>query len=68
MKDFNIEKIKHVAPEEQISFSEHADDPLDEAFRILGLGSIKKNLGKTIISKKKKEGLFFDEWGQDCTK
>ena len=65
MKDFNIEKIKHVAPEEQISFSEHADDPLDEAFRILGLGSIKKNLGKTIISKKKKEGLFFDEWVQE---
>ena len=62
MKNFKIEQLKQPPIEDEDDIGDSKDELLDETFKLLGLGSIKKNLGKTIITKKKKEGLLFDEW------
>lgn len=62
IKDFKIEQIKQPITDNEVVTSDSKDELVDETFKLLGLGSIKKNLGKTIITKKKKEGLSFDEW------
>lgn len=60
MKNFSINLTVPKINQDEGSTSN--EDKLNEAFDILGIGNIKKTLGKTIITKKKKEGLFFDEW------
>ena len=60
MKNFSINLTVPKISQDEVSTSN--EDKLNEAFDILGIGNIKKTLGKTIITKKKKEGLFFDEW------
>lgn len=62
LKDFNIELVKHEAKVETQDIEYSKEELLNEALDILGIGSIKKNLGKSIITKKKKVGLSFDEW------
>ena len=59
MKNFSINLTVPKISQDEVSTSN--EDKLNEAFDILGIGNIKKTLGKTIITKKKKEGLFFDE-------
>ena len=61
-KNFQIQTVKPPIVEEKSEGNDTKDQLLDETFKLLGLGSIKKNLGKSIIIKKKKEGLLFDEW------
>ena len=60
MKNFKIEQLKQPPIEDEDDIGDSKDELLDETFKLLGLGSIKKNLGKTIITKKKKEGMLFD--------
>ena len=60
MKTFSISQTipKQIESDTEVD----KEDKLNETMRMLGIGNIKKNLGKTIISKKRKEGLLFDEW------
>lgn len=60
MKEFSITHTVPKKNDEETPINK--EEKLTEALEILGIGNIKKNLGKSIISKKKKEGLFFDEW------
>ena len=62
MKNFSLDEVKPKTISTQTNVPESKDVLLDETFKLLGLGSIKQNLGKKIITNKKKEGLFFDEW------
>ena len=61
-KDFKILESESENSESEPSISPSEDELLSETFKLLGIGSIKKNLGKSIITKKKKAGLSFDEW------
>lgn len=65
MKNFSIENFEKKITEESLKNEPSDEDLVNETFKMLGLGSIRKNLGKTIITKKRSEGLFFDEWVQE---
>ena len=62
LRDFKIQDNESKDLEQESESVLSKDKLVSETFKLLGIGSIKKNLGKSIITKKKKVGLSFDEW------